>query len=75
MSVRTRTSSHIGQTRSRASVESLTRRLTLAHQRIAQLGTENPRLRDELARANGELRATKIDARPPGVKQSKTRLT
>ena len=70
---RARTSSRTGRTSSRASEESLRRRLTLAHQRIAQLRTENQQLRDELARAHGELRATRTDARPPGVKQTKTR--
>lgn len=68
---RTRTSSRAGTTGSRASEESLRRRLTLAHQRIAQLRSENQQLREELARAHGELRATKTDARPPGVNQTR----
>src|SRR5919106_4442704 len=51
---RTRISSRTGQTSSRASEESLRRRLTLAHHRLAQLRTENQQLRDELARAHGE---------------------
>lgn len=39
-----------------ASEESLRRRLALAHQRIAQLRTENQQLRQSLARAHGQLR-------------------
>lgn len=41
----------------RASSSSLMRRLELAHQRVGQLTEENQRLRDELARAYGRLRA------------------
>lgn len=41
---------------SRASEESLRRRLELAHQRIAQLRAENQELRQSLARAHGQLR-------------------
>jgi hypothetical protein len=41
----------------RASSTSLLRRLDLAHQRVRQLTLENERLRDELARAYGRLRA------------------
>jgi septal ring factor EnvC (AmiA/AmiB activator) len=41
----------------RASSPSLMRRLELAHQRVGQLTEENQRLRDELARAYGRLRA------------------
>ena len=41
----------------RASNTSLIRRLELAHQRLGQLTEENQRLRDELARAYGRLRA------------------
>lgn len=41
---------------SAASDESLRRRLTLAHQRITQLRTENQQLRHDLARAHGQLR-------------------
>ena len=41
----------------RASSPSLIRRLELAHQRVGQLTEENQRLRDELARAYGRLRA------------------
>jgi hypothetical protein len=44
---------------SRASEESLRRRLDLAHQRIAQLRAENQELRQSLARAHGQLRQTK----------------
>ena len=43
---------------SRASEESLHRRLTLPHQRIGQLRQENQQLRDSLARAHGQLRAS-----------------
>lgn len=41
----------------RASDSSLHRRLELAHQRIQQLVDDNQRLRDQLARAYGALRA------------------
>lgn len=41
----------------RASDTSLQRRLELAHQRIRQLAEENQRLRVQLARAHGALRA------------------
>jgi hypothetical protein len=41
----------------RASDASLHRRLELAHQRIRQLAADNQRLRDQLARAYGALRA------------------
>lgn len=41
---------------SRASVESLRRRLELAHQRIAGLHGENQQLRHELAQLHGQLR-------------------
>ncbi|MFP1155472.1 DUF6262 family protein [Mycobacterium sherrisii] len=41
----------------RASDESLHRRLTLAHERIAQLRKENQQLREALAHAYGQLRA------------------
>jgi uncharacterized protein DUF6262 len=44
---------------SRASEESLRRRLALAHQRIAQLRNDNHELRQMLARAHGDLRAAK----------------
>jgi hypothetical protein len=44
---------------SRASDESLRRRLDLAHQRIAQLRADNHELREMLARAHGELRAAR----------------
>jgi Family of unknown function (DUF6262) len=40
----------------RASTASLQRRLELAHQRVRQLSVENEQLRDELARAYGQLR-------------------
>ena len=42
----------------RASTASLQRRLELAHQRIRQLNTDNQRLRAELARAYGQMRAS-----------------
>jgi hypothetical protein len=41
----------------RASDASLLRRLEVAHQRIQQLANDNQRLRDQLARAHGALRA------------------
>lgn len=44
-------------TDTRASTDSLRRRLELAHEHIAQLRTENHELRDALARAHGLLRA------------------
>lgn len=43
---------------SRASDESLRRRLELAHQKITQLRAENQQLRHDLAAAHGQLRAT-----------------
>lgn len=45
-----------------ASEESLRRRLTLAHQRITQLRTENQQLRESLARAHGQLRVARETA-------------
>jgi Family of unknown function (DUF6262) len=42
---------------SRASDESLRRRLELAHQKITQLRAENQQLRRDLATAHGQLRA------------------
>jgi hypothetical protein len=42
----------------RATDDSLRQRLALAHERISQLRTENQQLRDALAHAHGELRAT-----------------
>ena len=45
---------------SRASTDSLRRRLELAHQHIAQLRTENREVRDALARAHGLLRSHNI---------------
>jgi hypothetical protein len=42
----------------RASVESLRRRLELSHQLIAQLRKENSELREALARAHGQRRAS-----------------
>ncbi len=47
---------------SRASEDSLRRRLELAHQRIAQLSGENRELRHSLERAHGQLRAAKAHA-------------
>jgi hypothetical protein len=43
----------------RASDESLHRRLTLAHKRITQLRNENQQLRDSLAHTYGQLRAAR----------------
>jgi len=55
----------------RASDASLHRRLELAHQRIRQLAEDNQRLRDQLARAHGALRAANAghvpDRRRQGV--------
>jgi hypothetical protein len=45
---------------SRASTDSLRRRLELAHQHIARLRTETRDLRDALARAHGLLRANNL---------------
>lgn len=45
------------QAGSRASDESLRRRLELAHQKITQLRAENQRLRRDLAAVHGQLRA------------------
>lgn len=59
---RTRSGSHTRETGNRASEESLRRRLALAHQRIAQLRTENQQLRESLARAHGQLRAANAHA-------------
>ena len=50
------------QTAIRASDESLHRRLTLAHERIAQLRKENQQLRDSLAHAHGQLRAARTSS-------------
>ena len=44
---------------SRASTESLRRRLALAHQPIEPLGAENHQLRQSLARTHGQLRAAR----------------
>lgn len=52
-----------------ATDESLRRRLTLAHQRIAELRTENQQLRQSLARAHGQLRAAKASTPPANNKQ------
>lgn len=48
----------------RASDASLHRRLELAHQRIRQLADDNQRLRDQLARAHGALRAANTGSAP-----------
>lgn len=45
--------------RQRASETSLLRRLELAHERARSLEAENRRLREQLARANGDLRAAR----------------
>lgn len=45
----------------RASDDSLRQRLTLAHERISQLRTENQQLRDALAHAHGQLRASRLN--------------
>ncbi len=59
----TRTGAPRRETDNHASEESLRRRLDLAHQRIAQLRTENQELRQSLARAHGQLRAARNTAR------------
>jgi uncharacterized protein YhaN len=46
----------------RASDDSLRRRLALAHERIGQLRAENQQLRDALAHAHGQLRASRLNA-------------
>ena len=51
------------QIATRASDESLHRRLTLAHERITQLRKENQQLREALAHACGQLRAAGAPAR------------
>ncbi|HET9255357.1 MAG TPA: hypothetical protein VFO16_09170 [Pseudonocardiaceae bacterium] len=53
----TRRGSPCRQPGSRASEDSLRRRLELAHQRISQLRAENQQLRQDLAIAHGHLRA------------------
>lgn len=49
------------QAASRASDESLRRRLELAHQKITQLRAENQQLRHDLETAHGQLRAATAD--------------
>ena len=44
----------------RASDTSLRQRLTLAHERIRELDTENRQLRDQLARLHGQLRIARL---------------
>ena len=51
--------------RQRASDTSLLRRLEAANARIARLAQENQQLRDQLARALGEQRATTAATAPP----------
>jgi predicted nucleic acid-binding Zn-ribbon protein len=51
----------VRDTVTRATDESLRQRLSLAHERINQLRTENQQLRDALAHAHGELRATRLN--------------
>ena len=58
----TRTGAPHRETVNHASEESLRRRLSLAHQRITQLRTENQQLRESLARAHGQLRAVRDTA-------------
>lgn len=60
---RSRTSTTRPTHNTRASMESLHRRLELAQQHIRQLRAENHQLRDELARAHGQLRAAACDRR------------
>lgn len=59
----TRTGASRREADHRASEESLRHRLALAHERIAQLRTENQQLRESLARAHGWLRAAQVTAR------------
>jgi hypothetical protein len=44
----------------RGSDASLRQRLTLAHERVRELGDENHRLRDQIAHLHGQLRANRI---------------
>lgn len=50
----------VRDTVTRATDDSLRRRLALAHERINQLRTENQHLRDALAHAHGQLRAARL---------------
>jgi hypothetical protein len=50
------------ETTTRASDNSLRQRLALAHERISQLRTENQQLRDALAQAHGQLRASRLNS-------------
>jgi hypothetical protein len=52
----------VRDTVTRATDESLRRRLALAHERVSQLRTENQQLRDALAHAHGQLRAARLSA-------------
>jgi hypothetical protein len=55
----------VSNTDTRASTDSLRRRLELAHEHIAQLRAENRELRDALARAHGLLRGPQLhDVKP-----------
>jgi hypothetical protein len=51
---------NISNADTRASTDSLRRRLELAHEHIGQLRTENRELRDALARAHGLLRGQNL---------------
>lgn len=57
------TCSHAPEPNSRASAESLKRRLELAHQTMRQLRAENQQLRQDLARVCGQLREAKVSPR------------
>jgi hypothetical protein len=50
----------VRDTITRATDDSLRQRLALAHDRINQLRTENQQLREALAHAHGQLRATRL---------------
>jgi len=54
------------QSVTRASDDSLRRRLELAHQRISELRAENQQLRDALGHAHGQLRATRLTLEASG---------
>ncbi|MGH3584855.1 MAG: DUF6262 family protein [Pseudonocardia sp.] len=53
------------QTGTRASDDSLRRRLTVAHERITALQAENKQLRDALAHVHGQLRAARQNSATP----------
>ena len=56
---------HARQTGTRASDDSLRRRLAVAHERITALQAENKQLRDALAHVHGQLRAARQGSAMP----------